>query len=146
VEALSGPSPVELMIIFHCFICDFPNLEGQILVFYIPQEQGGRVISRAMGSLFVASYGSQWRYSNPPLHGKETTRYTSALFGSQVTKLLLNYRFHCKNTVHGAVLTAHCEHYLSRHIHTTRAARYSGNLTYQRNMKLKLLCDSFKQI
>jgi hypothetical protein len=36
-----------------------PNLEGQVPVFYIPQEQGGPVIPQELGSHFVASYDSQ---------------------------------------------------------------------------------------
>jgi hypothetical protein len=68
-QSLLGRSPAEPTAIFYCLIWDSPNLEGQVPVFISPQEQGGPVIPRALGSLFVASYDSQglrWRYSTPP--------------------------------------------------------------------------------
>jgi hypothetical protein len=50
-------------------IRDSPNLEGQILVFISPQEQGGPVISPGIGFPFRRLLGLaelRWRYSNPP--------------------------------------------------------------------------------
>jgi hypothetical protein len=40
-------------------IRDFPNLEGQVSVFISSRNRVAQLYSRALGSLFVASYGSQ---------------------------------------------------------------------------------------
>jgi hypothetical protein len=53
-------------------IRDSPNPEGQVPYLY-PQEAGGPVIPKTLGSLFVASYdpqGLRWRYPTPPPHWK----------------------------------------------------------------------------
>jgi hypothetical protein len=68
-QLLSGPSPVELTIIFYCQC--FTETPGPRS--YVPQEQGGLVIPP--GTVFpfrllLRLAGLQWRYSNPPSHGK----------------------------------------------------------------------------
>jgi hypothetical protein len=40
-------------------IRDFPNLEGQILVFISPRNRVAQLYPQALSSLFVASYDSQ---------------------------------------------------------------------------------------
>jgi hypothetical protein len=58
-QLLLGRSPTELTAIFYCLIWDSPNLEGQIPVFISPRNRVVHLYPRALGSLFVASYGSQ---------------------------------------------------------------------------------------
>jgi hypothetical protein len=53
-------------------IRDSPNLPSQVPVFISPRNRVVRLYPQAVGSLFVASYDSQWlrwRYSNPALYG-----------------------------------------------------------------------------
>jgi hypothetical protein len=71
VQSLLGLSPIETAILY-CLIWDSPNLEGQVAVFISSRNRVAQLYSRALCSLFVASYDSQglrWRYSNPPTHG-----------------------------------------------------------------------------
>jgi hypothetical protein len=52
-------------------IRDFPNLDGQVLVFISPPEQGGPVIPPGTGFPFrrlLLLAGLRWRYSTPPPH------------------------------------------------------------------------------
>jgi hypothetical protein len=58
-QSLLGRSPAELTAIFYCLIWDSPNLEGQVPVFISPRNRVAQLYSRALGSLFVASYDSQ---------------------------------------------------------------------------------------
>jgi hypothetical protein len=44
--------------IFYCLILDSLNLEGQIPVFISPRNRVAQLYSRALGSLFIASYNS----------------------------------------------------------------------------------------
>jgi hypothetical protein len=53
-----GWSPAELTAIFYCLIWDSPNLEGQVPRIYIPQKQGGPIISPGTGFPF-------WRLLRP---------------------------------------------------------------------------------
>jgi hypothetical protein len=68
-QPLLGRSPAELTAIFYCLIWDSPHLEGQVPLFIFPRNRVAQLYPRALGSLFVAPYDSQWRYSNPPPHG-----------------------------------------------------------------------------
>jgi hypothetical protein len=43
----------------YCLIWDSPNLEGQVPVFISPRNRVAQLYSRALGSLFIASYDSQ---------------------------------------------------------------------------------------
>jgi hypothetical protein len=58
VLSLNGPSPSEPVTIFYCLIW-LPQPGGLGSRIYIPQEQGGRLIPRALVSLYVVSYDSQ---------------------------------------------------------------------------------------
>jgi hypothetical protein len=79
-QSLLGRSPAELTAIFYCLIWRLPQPGGSGSRIYIPQEQGGPVIPRALGSLFIASYDSQGlrcKYSNPPPHGSHWNWFIS---------------------------------------------------------------------
>jgi hypothetical protein len=43
----------------YCLRFETPNLEGQVPVFISPRNRMARLYPQALGSLFVASYGSQ---------------------------------------------------------------------------------------
>jgi hypothetical protein len=58
-NSLSCPSPAELMTTFCSLVLDSPNLEGQVPVFVSPRNRVAQMYSRALGSLFGASYDSQ---------------------------------------------------------------------------------------
>jgi hypothetical protein len=71
-----------------------PNLEGQVPHNYIPQEQGGPVISPGTWLPFhrlLQLAGIRWRYSTPLLHGENTIcpRYITPLRTAQ--KSLFHY-------------------------------------------------------
>jgi hypothetical protein len=58
-QSLLGRSPAELTDIFCCLIWGSPSLEGQVPVFISPRNMVAQLYSRALSSLFVASYDSQ---------------------------------------------------------------------------------------
>jgi hypothetical protein len=47
------------MTIYNCLISDNPNLEDQVLAFYIPKNRVAQLYPRELGSLYVASNDSQ---------------------------------------------------------------------------------------
>jgi hypothetical protein len=58
-QPLSGPSPAELTAIFYCLTWDSPIVEGQIPVFISPRNRVTQLYTRALSSLFIATYDSQ---------------------------------------------------------------------------------------
>jgi hypothetical protein len=54
----SSPSPVELMTTSYYLIWDSPNLKGQAPAFISPRKSVAIYYLWALGSLFIASYGS----------------------------------------------------------------------------------------
>jgi hypothetical protein len=90
---LSNSSPTELTIIFYSLILD-PQSGGQGPRIYIPQEQGGPVMSP--GFLFVASYDSQ-AYGGGILTGVHTGNQESLIRLTLTTLLWKRYRlFVCR--------------------------------------------------
>jgi hypothetical protein len=65
-QSLSGPSPVELTATFYRLIWDSASLEGQVPVFISSKNRVAQLYTRALGSLFVASYDKQGRVRIPP--------------------------------------------------------------------------------
>jgi hypothetical protein len=57
-QSLLGGSPAELTAMFYCLIWGSPNLEGQVPIFISPRNRVAQLYSRALGSLYVASYDS----------------------------------------------------------------------------------------
>jgi hypothetical protein len=59
-HCISVVSPAELNTIFYCpNFLDSPNLENQVPVFIFPRDKVAELYPRALGTLSVASYGSQ---------------------------------------------------------------------------------------
>jgi hypothetical protein len=58
VHSLNGPSRSEPVTIFYCLIWGSPNLESQVPAFISHRKSLAQLYPKALGPLFVASYGS----------------------------------------------------------------------------------------
>jgi hypothetical protein len=80
-QSFSGPSHAELMTIFYSLRFDTPTTWRSGPCIYIPQEQGGPVISLGTGFPFrrlLRLAGLRWRCSNqPPRGGRQSTQSQS---------------------------------------------------------------------
>jgi hypothetical protein len=54
-----GRNPAELTAIFYGLIWVSPDLDGQVPIFISPRNRVAQSYPRALGSLFISSYGSQ---------------------------------------------------------------------------------------
>jgi hypothetical protein len=71
-KSFSGPSPAGLMAIFYCLRLQTPQPGGPGFRIYIPQGQGGQVMSPGTGFPFrrlLRFSGLRWRYLTPLPHG-----------------------------------------------------------------------------
>jgi hypothetical protein len=59
VQSLNGPSHAEPVTILYCLIWDSPNLEGLVPVLIFPRNRVAQLYSRALGSLYIVSCGSE---------------------------------------------------------------------------------------